>query len=688
MAPKFLSFSLAALIFLCAPSFLNADDTPGGQPVVTQKRVVTTEHISSDEDPAKQIDRYRTTVYQETEETFPVYEGDLPDGVRLKDRPRTYRSAEFFQYEEIVVTALRVPVPKRRVADNMTVVTREEISRMPARDLGEVLAYVPGVHVQLGGQFGQASALSINGASARQVRLMIDGIPVNTQLSGQGNPSQFPVNNIERIEIIKGASSSAWGSAMGGVVNVVTRGTGDTTRPRGSFKSSFAEFSTTENSLDFAGKAGGLGYLFTGSFYETDGAQAYSEARDKKFFTKFSHAVGDTSQIAGSFGYSEAHTRYALSTSTSVFEQPYFSRYGKLGVETEQEDFRLGLDVKFNDQDIISDIYGLPSGTQSFSTVSHNFYKGVSLTGALDVTDNSVLAGGIDADWHRLKSSKYLDSSKEISLQGYYTHYTLSLGRLDLIPGFRYDHNERFGSQSNPSFGAVYAFDDDRETLVRGKVARAFNAPPLLWIYNDDPSFFVGPNPDLKAERAIVYELGFETKFFDAVGLELNLYRSNVEDGLALEFDTDDFLFVQRNIRKFRRQGVELLLDYAINDRLSFFGSAAFNDAENRGTKETVRDQGVARQRYTFGARYSGTQGWRADLYGYYNRWSSGPSVKPNDRKPIFDLKLSKQFETVQEDLDLELFLNIHNLTNSKYWADISYPLPERYFEGGFSVHF
>ncbi|MGE0268617.1 MAG: TonB-dependent receptor plug domain-containing protein [Candidatus Omnitrophota bacterium] len=688
MAPQFLSFFLAVLIFLCAPSFLNADDTPGGRPVVTQKRVVTTEHISSEEDQSNQIDRYRTTVYQETEEDLLPAGFDLPDGVVLAEQPRSYRSAEFFQYEAVVVTALRNPVPRKQVADNMTVVTREEILRMPARDLGEVLSYVPGVHVQLGGQFGQVSALSINGAPSRQVRLMIDGIPVNTQLSGQGNPAQFPVNNIERIEIIKGASSSAWGSALGGVVNVVTRDTGDTARPRGSFRSSFAEFSTTENSLDFAGKAGGLGYLFTGSFYETDGAQAYSEARDKKYFTKFSHPLGDTSRIVGSFGYNEAHTRYALSTSSSVVEQPYFTRYGKLGVETEQEDFRLGLDVKFNDQDIISDFFGIPAGDQVFSTVSSNFYKGVSLNGAFDVTDNSVLVAGVDADWHRLKSNRYLDSGKEIKMQGYYAHYTLSVDRLDLIPGFRYDHNDRFGSQSNPSLGAVYAFDDERETLVRGKVARAFNAPPLLWIYNYSPAFFVGPNPDLKAERAIVYELGFETKLLDALGLELNLYRSNVEDGIALEFDTDDFLFVQRNIRKFRRQGVELLLDYALNDRLSFYGSGAFNDAENRDTKATVRDQGVARQRYTFGARYSDAHGWGANLYGTYNRWSSGASLKANDRKPIFDLKLSKRFEAVKQDLDLELFLNIHNLTNSKYWSDISFPLPERYFEGGFSVHF
>ena len=177
-------------------------------------------------------------------------------------------------------------------------------------------------------------------------------------------------------------------------------------------------------------------------------------------------------------------------------------------------------------------------------------------------------------------------------------------------------------------------------------------------------------------------------KLAGALGLDLSLYRANVNDGITLEFDEADFVFVQRNVSKIRRQGVELLLDYTLGEHVSLYGSGAFNDAENRDTKETVRDQGVARQHYTFGARYSDGQGWGANLYGYYNRWSSSPSHQANDRKPIFDLKLTKRFEEVKNEIDLELFFNIHNLTNSKYWADISFPLAERYFEGGFSIHF
>ena len=139
--------------------------------------------------------------------------------------------------ETIVVTAKRMPSDKKKTAENVTVYTEEDIDKLPSRDLGEVLSYVPAIDVQLSGQFGQATALSINGSNSRQVLLMVDGIPFNTQLSGQANPSQIPIEHIGRIEVIKGATSSAWGSSLGGVVNVITKDVGDSQKPTGNFTS-------------------------------------------------------------------------------------------------------------------------------------------------------------------------------------------------------------------------------------------------------------------------------------------------------------------------------------------------------------------------------------------------------------------------------------------------------------------
>lgn len=271
-------------------------------------------------------------------------------------------------------------------------------------------------------------------------------------------------------------------------------------------------------------------------------------------------------------------------------------------------------------------------------------------------------------------------------MQAPYALYTLSWGKWDFIPGLRYDHNQQFGSQLSPSWGMVYHFDDSHGSLLRTKIARAFNAPPLLWIFNNDPSQMVGPNPDLKAERAMVYEFGFETNLSPRVNMDLNLYRAEVKDGIALTFDASQSVFIQRNFRKLIRQGGEVIFTYEPDQSWSFYAGGGFNDVFNASTKQMVRDQGITRHKFNFGAEYRTVNGWRVNLFAYYNRWASAPSLRPNDRKPILNLICAKNFVDIRQGIDVEAFFNVHNVTNSKYWSSITYPLAERYFEGGFAV--
>ena len=160
---------------------------------------------------------------------FPTKAQDIPD----------------YNLDKIIVTNRRSPVRWLKASENLTVIGRDDILKLPVnRNLSEILEYVAGVAVSPRQGFGRATSLSTQGSDSRQVRVMIDGIPLNPQSSGQVNPAMFAVENIERIEIIKGASSSLWGSALGGVINIITKDTGSTKLPKGSLSSSFAEFRT------------------------------------------------------------------------------------------------------------------------------------------------------------------------------------------------------------------------------------------------------------------------------------------------------------------------------------------------------------------------------------------------------------------------------------------------------------
>ncbi|NTV30342.1 MAG: TonB-dependent receptor plug domain-containing protein, partial [Candidatus Omnitrophica bacterium] len=266
--------------------------------------------------------------------------------------------------EPITVTALRSEMLVGRVAENVTIYSAQKLHSLPVHNLDEVLGYVPGVSAGVGSQLGRPSAVSIHGSNSRDVLIMVDDIPFNTQLSGQANPNRIPVDNIERVELIKGASSSAWGSSLGGVVNVVTREVGDSVVPKGSVTNSFGEFASRKDSLDLAGKVGNVGYLFTDSYFTTDGVHFKSPVREDKSFGKLAVPVGDQARLTGSFGYSYGDVREWDAPGGVVNRSLYLSRYGKLRMDLDRPGVDMNLAYKYNDQKAARDVFDAPTGDQ------------------------------------------------------------------------------------------------------------------------------------------------------------------------------------------------------------------------------------------------------------------------------------------------------------------------------------
>ncbi|MFA7403913.1 MAG: TonB-dependent receptor plug domain-containing protein [Pelobacteraceae bacterium] len=124
----------------------------------------------------------------------------------------------FWEEKELYVqTATRSEKPITQVAENMTVITAKEIEAMNANTISEVLARVPGVFVDFSSNEYMSSAqLHIQGSESRHVTVLLDGMPVNLISGGNAETNFIPLRIVERIEIIKGAASSAWGSALGG----------------------------------------------------------------------------------------------------------------------------------------------------------------------------------------------------------------------------------------------------------------------------------------------------------------------------------------------------------------------------------------------------------------------------------------------------------------------------------------
>jgi vitamin B12 transporter len=126
--------------------------------------------------------------------------------------------------EETVVTATRTPEPVNSLAASVIVITREDIERSLALDIGSLLAQHAGLEVARNGGPGQAASLFVRGTNSDHTLVMIDGVRINPGTIGGAAIHNIAPDTVERVEIVKGPRSTLWGSdAIGGVVNIFTR---------------------------------------------------------------------------------------------------------------------------------------------------------------------------------------------------------------------------------------------------------------------------------------------------------------------------------------------------------------------------------------------------------------------------------------------------------------------------------
>ncbi len=580
--------------------------------------------------------------------------------------------------ETIVVTNRRTPSRLEEATEDVIVLDEQDIASLPAQDPGEVLRYVPGVDIQPNRGFSHGSAVTLQGCDSRHVLLMLDGIPLNNQASGQADLARFPLENIDHIEVIRGPSSSTWGSALGGVINLITKDTGTTTKPQGSLTTSFAEFGTRRHSAEVSGRGGLLGYYLSSSYMESGGRDLRDDVLQRNVFGKISYESDPETRFTASFGYSDAATHSGISLDGTWQAQPYRVRYGKVGWQKDHGRWRSETEVKYANQNIGMRAFLTATDTSPLVTVrTDDLLYQLSTSSATTVRSEDVFVWGADVEWHRLTST-YLSEEKTLTFGAPYVHYTLVQAPWNLHAGLRFDYNSEYGREWSPSVGALYRFEHIPETFLRFGVSRAFSAPPLLWKHFDLVLSGRTTNPDIHAERAWVYMVGAQSRPLPALRLDLSLYRADVSEAITLAVDGSGDYYM-KNFEKFTRQGAQLQAHVEVTPELRLSLAAAFNEVEDKATGQTVMGGGKPRESYSVTMDYRGRNGFRLCVLGYYDWWNEPPSSRPNDRKMLVDIKVSQELK------NMIFFLAVHNVTNSKYWADYYFPIPERYFEGGFT---
>ena len=572
-----------------------------------------------------------------------------------------------YRDNDLVTSATRSPKAINRVAENITVITAEDIAAINAHTLPEVLRQVTGVQVDIHGGVGASADIFIQGSDPHHVQVLVDGISFNNLSENFADISAFPVGEIDRIEIVKGPASSVWGSALGGVINIITRSPDPERRLGGSASASIGSRTTGDFHADISGTTGSLGYYLYGGGLTSDGLTTATPFDGGNLYGKLQWAASRAAHLQLSLAYDKGsrgdarfdpflfkdRTEYFRSALGGTYaladnlEAEITGRVSTKRVTTTRTDLNSGADLDSS----FSDLNAGGSAKLSWRSGRHNLIVGSDYdNGVLD--SNAVAAG-------RQTQVKW----------ALFTNDTISLGNFSVTPGVRYDHTSTSGDFTSPSLGVTYSLP--RQTTVRAIVARGFNAPALSLLYG----IGVG-NPDLKMEKVWSYALGVESKVFRYLWFKTDLFLHDVSNVI----DRDPGTSSNVNKDRQRRQGVEAELRTVPVFGTSLSGGITYIDATDRATGQRINN--VPRVTGDMGIDYRNDEFINGSLRGHFIRWNSDPGFDARDSAMIWDLHLQKKFP-VRNWGGAELYFSVHNVFNGSQYSSFFFPNPQRWFEGG-----
>jgi vitamin B12 transporter len=589
----------------------------------------------------------------------------------------------YFKPEELVVeTPTRSPKPVSQVPENITVVTAADIELMNAHTLAEVLNTVTGVQVFMSGGPGQAANAFIQGSQTRQVTVFIDGINMNTLADNVAEIGMIPVQNIEKIEIIKGPASSAWGSALGGIVNIITK-SGSSDNQGGMLSASEGTKSTGDFRAEARGKQNGLGYYVTAGRLQSDGLTHHMGLGEDNAYAKLTYDLTDKTKALLAFGYVKTiRDTGQIEIYDVSLDETFKTRYATLALDsllTNELDFNIS--IRALNHEFTDDTHALSSGSllDQYTVNERAYGSSAKLTWK---TSFQTLVLGADYDHGTLKSSVIADGQQGMIKQALFLNDTLVLGNLAITPGIRYEKTDTNGNVTNPSLGLAYNLKNN--TTIRAYAAKGYSIPGLSDTYGDN--LYYTANPDLKPETVMSYEGGIETAALKYIWIKVSAFRHEMRDaivGAVSPIDPTKSTFV--NSGRERRQGLELEMKTAPVYNFSLSAGTEFVSAKNLDTNTSV--QQVPVRTYDLGLHYDDRQSFRALLQGRYIDWNLDPASEASYGSFIFDLNMIEEIYK-RKDASLEAFVDGHNIFGGSQYVLPFYKNPARWYEAGIRYKF
>ena len=196
----------------------------------------------------------------------------------------------------VVVTAEAEPLQIQQTTASTTVITREEIDSRQSVSLPDALLFVPGISIGRTGPEGGSASIFLNGGNSNYTKVLVDGTPVNEP----GNAvdfSNFALDNVDKVEIVRGAESAIYGTdAVSGVIQVISH-RGTTRIPEASLFTEGGNFATGRGGVQLSGLLGRFDYSGAASYFSTDGPENLNNFLNRTISGNFGYRLGEDNQV-------------------------------------------------------------------------------------------------------------------------------------------------------------------------------------------------------------------------------------------------------------------------------------------------------------------------------------------------------------------------------------------------------
>ncbi len=576
--------------------------------------------------------------------------------------------------QEQLVSSFRSPRPSSKIAENVSVITAADISRLNAHTLAEVLQNVPGIQLDYLRTPSTFTYFNIQGALNTTVLVLIDGIRQNDFDQNFAQPGLIPVQQIERIEIIKGAASTAWGSALGGVINIITKSPDPERTFSGMVSGSTGSRFTADSRTELSGTLGRFGYYLTAGNLRSDGLSPNTATNLNNLYGKLSYNLPGNG--TATFGLSYLTARPGLDEADTT-------AWGF--VHDNNEHRRTNGFIKLS-QPLGSNL-SLDIDAYVTNRDDHTKYGGRDAQGAIvffndyavretgrgtnarffwgDAQRN--LAAGFEyahgqASWTDLLTSPIPGYDRIWDRWALYANGAYSVGDLTILPGVRYDLTGISGEYTSYTLGVTYQLTE--KTTLRAYAAQGFSMPYA--------------RADNMLQKVKTVQAGFESGALPYLWLKgtwfFNALRNSQSTGTVTTTSQNRHGF-ELETRSTPAYGLWLSSGYTF---------LYAKDTDTGARLQTGSQYNVPPHTVKLALNYDlPGQGVRATLAGNYIWWNAAPGTLARDTGMIWDLHLNWKLRDAFG-VTPELFFTGHNLFNGVQTTDTElYSNASRWFEGG-----